>query len=84
MENTQQELDKIKKRKEHLQFAKDRAFEILDKQQNPTEAWTSFISDMNNNDETRGHAALKLGMQLMLMGQLSTVDQARKFIDEFN
>lgn len=71
-------------RETHLEFSKQRALDILEKQKDPTEAWTSFLSDMQNNEETRDHMALELGMMLMVGGGLSTVPAMKKFIEDFN
>jgi len=76
--------DQIELREKHLKFSKERAIKILEKGGNPTDAWTSFLSDMNNNNETRGHPALQMGMMLMLGGGLSTASEMKKFIEDFN
>jgi len=73
-----------KKRIENLEFSKQRAFEILEREQNSIEAWTSFLSDMTNCDETRDHPAIGLGMVLMMGGGLSTVPEMKKFIEDCN
>lgn len=70
-------------RENHLEFSKKRALEILENKKDPTEAWTSFLSDMQNNEETRDHMALELGMMLMMGGGLSTVPAMKKFIEDF-
>jgi hypothetical protein len=70
--------------KEHLNFSKKRALDSLEKDGNPINAWTSFLSDMTNEDETREHPALELGMMLTMGGNLSTVSAMKDFIEGFN
>ena len=72
------------KRIENLEFSKQRAFEILEREQNSIEAWTSFLLDMTKCDETRNHPALELGMMLMMGGGLSTVPEMKRFIEDCN
>lgn len=70
-------------RAEHLAWCKERALqyvEIGDLHQ----AFASFGSDMNKHDETAGHAALTLGLMLMMGGHLSTPAEMRKFIEGAN
>lgn len=71
-------------RAEHLQWCKDRAFEILDNGGYPGEAYTSFVSDMRKHPETENHIALNMGVIMMLGGHCSTPDEMRKFIEGFN
>jgi hypothetical protein len=66
-------------RQEHLDWCKQRAHEYIN-----LGAWTSFASDMNNHDETRGHSALLLGSQMLFGGMLDDPQAMRKFIDGFN
>ena len=68
---------------EHLQWAKNRAIEILDSGDIPG-AYASMASDLLNHPETRDHSAVVLGMQLLVTGHLSTEDQMRTFIEGFN
>lgn len=70
-------------RQEHLQWCKDRAIEILNSG-NIHEAYSSFLSDMNKHPDTKGHAALELGMLLMFSGKLDTYIEMKKFIEGFN
>jgi len=71
-------------RAEHLQWSKDRAIEILDKEDDVAQAYASFASDMSKHEETQNHSALQLGVMMMFGGQLSTIEEMRKFINGFN
>jgi len=71
-------------RAEHLQWCKDRAIEILDNGGTAGEAYTSFISDMNNHPETQNHSAIMLGMMLLMGGHNQTPSEMKKFINGFN
>lgn len=48
------------------------------------QAFASFGSDMSKHPETENHSAIKLGVMMMMAGQLSTPDEMRKFINGFN
>lgn len=69
-------------RAEHLQWAKDRAIEILETG-DVNGAYVSISSDLLKHDETSNHPAVGLGMQLLLAGHLSTEVQMRNFIEGF-
>ncbi len=43
-----------------------------------------MASDLNKHDETRDHRGIELGMELIMVGQLSTQREMRKFIEGFN
>ena len=66
-------------RAEHLQWAKDRALAYLP--QNPTEALTSFLSDMRKHEETADHPMLPMTAMLMLSGSMEDVG---KHIRDYN
>lgn len=70
-------------RQDHLQWAKDRALEILEKG-DITGAWTSFVSDMGKHNDLKDHMAINLGMQLLFSGNLSAKDQMKDWINGFN
>jgi len=70
-------------RTEHLQWAKNRALDIL-KSGTMIEAYTSFISDMNKHEETREHIMLSGGLQMILSNLFNTKDELKKFINDFN
>lgn len=71
-------------RTEHLQWCKDRAFEILDNGGDAGEAYASFVSDMGKHPETENHMALNMGVMMMLGGHYNTPDEMRRFIEGFN
>jgi hypothetical protein len=71
-------------RAEHLQWCKDRAFEILDTEGDVAQAYTSFVSDMRKHEETQDHSALELGVMMIFGGQLNSVDRMKSFIEGFN
>ncbi|KKM07723.1 hypothetical protein LCGC14_1731050 [marine sediment metagenome] len=67
-------------RQEHLKWCKQRALEYVDRNE-LTQAYTSFISDLGKHDETCDHPAIKMGVGLMMVGNLNTPDEMRKFIN---
>ena len=69
-------------RAEHLAWCKHRALEYLPA--DPRQALTSMFSDLGKHPETAGHIGIGLGVQLMLIGDLSSPEQARHFIEGFN
>ena len=70
-------------RSEHMQWCKDRALEYCDNG-DTANAWASMASDLRKHPETENHAALELGMMMLMTGQLSTTEKMRKFIEGFN
>lgn len=70
-------------RAEHLAWCKQRAREYLD-QGDVQSAYASMSSDLGKHEETVDHAAIQLGMMLMMGGHLSTVAEMREFIEGFN
>lgn len=70
-------------RAEHLAWCKERALQYVNSG-DVRQGLTSMLSDMGKHDETKDHAALQLMAMLMFSGQLSTTDEARKFINGFN
>lgn len=71
-------------RTEHLQWAKDRALEILEKENNIANAVASFVSDMRKHDELVNHVGLHMMAMKMFSGQLDTPQQVTEFINGFN
>lgn len=75
-------------RQEHLNWAKQRAFEYLQpgKFFSIDDAMASIVSDLGKHDETRHHVTMTcpLMFQLRASGHLSTADEMRKFIEGFN
>ena len=70
-------------RAEHLQWCKDRALDYVN-MGDTTEAFASMGSDLSKHPETANHAGIQLGMGLLMIGQLNTQAEMRKFIEGFN
>jgi len=70
-------------RQKHLEWCKTRALEYV-VSGDCGQAITSMMSDLGKHDETQGHAGIQLGVCLMMMGSLSSPEEARKFIEGFN
>lgn len=70
-------------REEHLAWCKKRALEYVDAG-DVTNAYGSMASDLGKHPETEGHAAIQLGMMLMMSGHLSSAPEMKKFIEGFN
>ena len=70
-------------REEHLAWCKKRALLYCDTG-DIVRAFESLVSDLNLSDETKNHAGIQLGMPLMMLGELGTVAEMRRFIEGFN
>lgn len=70
-------------RQEHLEWCKHRALKYADAG-DVNQAWASMASDLGKHEETEGHAAIQLGMMMLMAGQLSRPAEMRKFILGFN
>ena len=70
-------------RQEHLDWAKRRALEYVDRG-DLDEAFASMLSDLRKHPELENHAGATLGVMLHFGGQLSTREDMRKFIEGFN
>jgi hypothetical protein len=66
-------------RDEHLDWAKKRAL-LPDTK----EALTSMMSDVAKHPEMKNHERIELCVMLMMMGELRTPDEARKFIEGYH
>ena len=73
----------MKSRNEHLTWCKKRALEYVEAG-DLHRAFASMASDLGNHPETEGHAAIQLGMMLMMGGNLNTPQKMREFIEGFN
>lgn len=87
----------MKTRGEHLEWAKERAYEFCDKGQYGN-AWISFKSDMSKHDELKNHIALAMGDKILVGAMKHAVSNPelmvatlsdptwgiRKFIKGFN
>lgn len=70
-------------REDYLEYCKKRAREYI-QQGDYEQAYTSMASDLGLHPETQHHAAIKVGMQLLMNGLLDTEDQITRFIDGFH
>lgn len=70
-------------RQEHMDWCKKRALEYVDNG-DVRSAYASMASDLGKHPETQGHAAIQLGLMLMMNGHLDSPDEMRKFIQGFN
>ena len=70
-------------RAQHLQWCKNRALEYVDRG-DLDQAWASMCSDLDKHPETKDHSAMRFGMVLVMIGQLSTPQKMREFILGFN
>lgn len=70
-------------RAEHLQWAKDRAIDLLERGET-NGAFASFNSDMLKHKELEDHVRLELGMKLLLTGNLNSYSQMKEWIEGFN
>lgn len=67
-------------RQEHLDWCKQRALQYVD-QGDLQNAFASLGSDLRKHPETERHAAIELGMMMMLAGQLGTPQKMREWIE---
>jgi len=72
-------------RAEHLEWAKARAREYLDRG-DWEQAWASMVSDLSKHPELEKHMAIELGMMFIMMPNSSyrNVAAMRRFIEGFN
>ena len=70
-------------RAEHLAWCKQRALEYIDLG-DVKNALASMFSDLGKHEGTRNHAAIQLGVMLMLAGHLDDPREARRYIEGFN
>lgn len=78
-------------RDEHLQFCKERAlrelafyFETGKGSEAPANAFASMASDLEKHPETANHGAIKLGLLMLIHGQLDSPSAMAEFIRGFN
>jgi hypothetical protein len=72
-------------RDEHLEFAKKRALEYLDRDNNPQEAFTSMLSDLRKHPDLKNHIGGEMGVMLMLLpGWIDNRTEVRRWIVGFN
>lgn len=70
-------------RKEHLEWCKNRALEYVESG-DCENAVASMLSDLRKHPELEDHMGGKLGMMLLVGGQLGHPDQVRSWIVGFN
>lgn len=70
-------------REEHLEWCKKRALEYCDNG-DLAQAFASMESDLSKHEETRNHIGIKLGIDLLMIGDLNTQEKMQKFIKGFN
>lgn len=70
-------------RAEHVAWCKQRALEYVDAG-DLQNALASMGSDLNKHPETANHPGIKLGLMLMMTGNLSTRDEMRRHIEGYN
>lgn len=70
-------------RADHLAWCKQRALEYMDSG-DLDGAFASMVSDLGKHPETAHHIGIDLGMMQTMSGTLSTPEQMRKFIEDFN
>lgn len=73
----------MRTRDEHIENCKQRAYGYLDRG-DVLEAFTSMGSDLDKHPDTKDHPGVNIGMGLLMIGSLSTVDEMRHFIDGFH
>ena len=70
-------------RVEHLEWCKQRALEYVEIG-DLDNAVTSMLSDLTKHPKTADHVGIRLGMMMLIAGQLSTEIQVKNFITGFN
>ena len=71
-------------RDEHLEFAKKRALEYLDRG-DVRNGFTSMLSDLGKHDELKDHVGCKMGVGFMLVpGWIDNPTEVRRWIVGFN
>lgn len=76
-------MDREVTKSEHLEWCKYRAQEYLPA--DPTQAFSSMISDLMKHPETSSHPGIELGgMHMMIPGWIDDATKVGRFIDGFN
>lgn len=70
-------------RAEHLAWCKERALEYCYRN-NLKDALGSMCSDLGKHPETMNHSGIKLGMMMMMAGQLDSIQEMHNFIEGFH
>ena len=72
----------MRTREEHLAWCKQRALEYIERGEIQN-GLTSMLSDLDKHPETRAPALVQMTLGLMMIGELSTPQAARKHIEGF-
>lgn len=75
--------EKSKTRVEHLAWCKKRAMEAMT-DGNMAAGWASFVQDMAEHPETQDHVFLEKGTLMVFGGQISTLEEMKKYINDFD
>jgi hypothetical protein len=70
-------------RAEHMAWCKKRALEYCERG-DTMNALTSMFSDLDKHPETKDHAGVAIGLQLMMIDGLNSQADVRRFINGFN
>lgn len=70
-------------RQEHLEWCKQRALQYVDAG-DLSQAVTSMMSDLGKHKDLENHAGIRLGIVLLMTGNLDTANKVRDFIVGFN
>ncbi len=70
-------------RSKHLKWCEERALQYLENN-DLNNAFKSMISDLGEHPETSDHPAIKLGMIMMMSGNLNSKEKMKEFIKGFN
>jgi len=72
-------------RDEHLEWARKRAIAYLEQPvPEVLNALTSMMSDLNKHPELENHPGIRICVGLLLIGNLQTPSEARRFIDGYH
>ena len=69
-------------RDEHLEYAKKRALEYIDKGDFKM-AYPSIVSDLSRCPELKDHSHIKMGIMMLMNGLLDSAESMRVFIEGF-
>lgn len=70
-------------RDEHMEWCKKRALEYV-RIGDIDQAFASMGSDLGKHPETQNHPAIKLGMMLLMNGNLRSTNEMERFINGFH
>jgi hypothetical protein len=72
-------------RDEHLEWAKKRALEYIDREGDSRQAFTSMLSDLDKHPELENHAGKRIGVGFILLdGWIDNRAEVRRWIVGFN